>query len=187
MIKNVLLFILGFICASAINLAIQGYAMAASTSEYSVPTGFFYSNWRQWQNLENRIESSTSDVVVLDWSGRGGHVSLGDRFIRFLRNTHKYVILRSVGENYSMHSLVFCAAPHTEFRQGFLMFHLEADSDTHKVMTDWGSQEDNREHMNPCISKGIVTDHDIEEVNQDRVLYVYPSGQKEFTSDTRRK
>ena len=180
------LIIVFFVILVSVTLLIPKISKASTINEYQVPAFFFVSNWNRWQELENKITYSLADIVVLDWQGHGGRVDLGNKFIRFLHSTNKHVILKITGANYSMHSLVFCAAPNTEFKVGFLMFHLSANDSTGEVNLDQWSQRENHHYMVPCIAKGIVTESDIQEVNKDRILYVYSKGSKNFTRDTRR-
>jgi len=162
----------------------NAYEYSGGIKELNVPGTFTEGNWDKWVYLEYQIDHAKEQVIILNWQGRGGRISLGSKFINFLNHTRKTVVLKIVGGSYSMHALVVCQAHQVEFNQGFLMFHLRAE-DGIPDRSYW-SQRENSSFMNGCIAKGIVTREDINKVNQDQVLWVYPSGYKKFTNDTRR-
>lgn len=152
----------------------------------SVPSVIMTYNWVEWLSLEAKIQNAETDTVILLWEGQGGRVDLGQRFIEFIQRSDKRVILRVIGGSYSMHANIVCVAREIQFNAGFLMFHLPADSASGRVILDRWAQDEVQEYMDPCQAKGIVTQEDIERVQQDMVLYVYPDGRKEFTGDIRR-
>lgn len=165
----------------------QGDYLRGTTIITKVPEVFTFLYTSDWRNISNTLESSTYKTIVIYWQGRGGYVQNGERFIQSMltaENQGKTVIINVVGFSASMHAIVPCYATIIH-QQDVMLFHMRGDSTGTEIDMSMDSKNENRNILRQCVNRGILTNKDVNQINQGFELWLYPNGKKVFRTDSR--
>ena len=125
---------------------------------YYSPLDMFKNN--QWKVFNSLLESDKDKDIVIYWEGIGGYVSNLFHFrdtVNKLKSENKKITFNLVGYSASTHATAVCLADKVIWNRNILMFHRIENGKTIKnPVADWISKE-NKEMLDVCVKKGILT------------------------------
>lgn len=146
----------------------------------NVPNTFFPQNESAWRKIEYTLTHTHYKTYIFNWRGFGGNIYQGRELIQAINEAHsqnKVIIMRIIGNSYSMHAVVPCYADQVIYASsGFLMFHADSYTDEngkeHRVSRSESIMNDG---FQVCVNKNIITNHDVDVLWQGYEVYVYKS------------
>lgn len=136
----------------------------------TAPHNFEKEDEKRWDVLNFNIKYTDADVIVIDWTGEGGFMYMGDKTIKAMevaKARGKTVIINLVGEAVSMHANVPCHASKIIWNGNILIFHggFIRDDQGRKIYINDDS------YFNYCTSHtplaGILTQADTDAIMKD--------------------
>ncbi len=154
-----------------LSLGLATAVLAQTTLQ--TPSLFVNSTLGTWEAIESKIKYSAENLFILNWAGRGGIIYMGIDFINSLvaaERQGKYIVIKVVGNTYSMHSLSLCFASEVRVMHSniFFMYHSagdrnhRADNSQYKWMFD------------ECVRRGYAPSNVYQLVQQGYEVYYYP-------------
>lgn len=130
--------------------------------------------------LADTILRSQERSFTIYWSGRGGNSRYGVPFMRKLqeaKNQGKYITIIVTGYSASMHALAACSGSNI-IRKDTMMFHK--GSTKMQGVRVWASNSDFRILAEDCIDKGVLTEHDIRNVEEGKDVSITATGHRYY-------
>lgn len=130
--------------------------------------------------LDTLRKAVVGDEIILHMASFGGQVHSGVQIINAMKESKAKVIASIDGDNYSMGSLIVCAADEIKVNSyGYLMFHTYSTSITGKgSMIENYIKNANIEMkdllVNECVAKHLLTLDQVTDILNGIDIYVYP-------------
>ena len=161
--------------------------MPSSNNTKILITPLTYTSNFQWSYIVNTLNTTQSKTIIIYWEGYGGNISVGQYVSNAMDNARSrgvYLVVSVTGYSASMHALNACHGSKLDLN-GTLMFHIGAYNGV-PDMTSSGRRTIER-LMVACVSKGIISSYDIQQVQSGKEVYVHPGGSKTYKPDKRLK
>lgn len=179
MIKNLLILILLYLIMPTSSAGYSDVSISkitGTTVEIGVPMTFEEGDAAKWKSIEYFLVHSKYKNYIFKWRGFGGLVSEGKIFISYIQEAQsqgKYIIIKEVGNSYSMHSLVLCYADKLINSDNyFRMFHAEGHIDGGKDTRRTKQSTEMSPEFNTCVSRGLISSAQLDKLWQGFEVYI---------------
>lgn len=149
-------------------------------AEHWMPNEFTANKEEAWGNFLLAIKNDKDNHIVIYANGLGGRVDLlyvYMKTITYIKYTHLGIIDEIMtGNSYSAHAIAACQADTLEFNGHWLMFHMVEGipllSKEYKIFNTDGDKMYFKALSRECMTKGILTNQDIDKMFQGFEVWV---------------